>query len=70
MLPRRAGVSRLRVGAGAALLLAGALAGCTPKYPACNNDDDCNRDQPRGEVCVNQLCQKCRTDKDCKAGER
>jgi peptidoglycan-associated lipoprotein len=51
------------------LFLLGMLAaGCGAKYPACNNDEDCNKDQPRGEFCVNQRCQKCRTDKDCPEG--
>ena len=55
----------------ACFLWAGALlaAGCHPNYPACNNDEDCNREKPRGEFCVNQVCQKCRADKDCKEGE-
>ena len=53
----------------AALVLLASAGGCGPKYPACKNDDDCNRDTPRGEFCVNQMCQKCRTDKDCKEGE-
>src|SRR5262249_32068614 len=48
-----------------ALVAAGVIgSGCNPKYPACKNDEDCNRDKPRGEFCVNQLCQKCRNDKD------
>jgi peptidoglycan-associated lipoprotein len=46
------------------------LAGCRPTYPACDTDEDCNRDQARHEFCVNKLCQKCRSDKDCKEGER
>lgn len=50
-------------------LLAFALGGCHPNYPACNGDEDCNRDKPRGEFCVNQVCQKCRNDKDCGEGE-
>ena len=56
----------------AGFLVAGALltAGCHPNYPACEKDEDCNREQPRGEFCVNQVCQKCRADKDCKEGER
>ena len=43
--------------------------GCGSKYPACANDVDCNKDTPRHEFCVNQLCQKCRDDKDCTEGE-
>jgi peptidoglycan-associated lipoprotein len=40
--------------------------GCGPKYPKCNNDDDCHE----GEYCVNGLCQQCRTDADCPTGQR
>jgi peptidoglycan-associated lipoprotein len=57
----------------AKLVLAGVFAvfaaGCPPNYPACNNDEDCNRDQQRNEHCVNQKCQQCRDDKDCKEGQ-
>ena len=42
--------------------------GCAPKYPACRNDEDCNRDRPRGEFCVNQACQQCRPTGDGKGG--
>jgi peptidoglycan-associated lipoprotein len=42
--------------------------GCGPKYPACKSDEDCNKDKPRNEFCVNQTCQQCRGDKDCAAG--
>ncbi|MSP63208.1 MAG: hypothetical protein EXR72_23285 [Myxococcales bacterium] len=52
-----------------ALALA-AAAGCGPKYPACNNDEDCNKEKPRKEFCVNQQCQQCRTNDDCTAGKR
>jgi peptidoglycan-associated lipoprotein len=56
----------------AALLFVGALAlaGCSPKYPACKSDEDCNREEQRHEFCVNELCQKCRNDKDCEEGFR
>lgn len=55
---------------GLTLLLGGLLlTGCPPKYPACNNDKDCNRDQDRHEFCVNQLCQQCRDSNDCKEGQ-
>jgi peptidoglycan-associated lipoprotein len=53
-----------------AAIAAVALSGCPSKYPSCNSDEDCNRDQPRGEFCVNQTCQKCRNDKDCAEGQR
>ncbi len=59
----------LRIPAVVVALLALALGGCRPNYPACKSDEDCNRDKPRGEFCVNQLCQKCRNDQDCKEGE-
>jgi peptidoglycan-associated lipoprotein len=38
---------------------------CGPKYPKCEEDEDCKK----GEFCVNQLCQKCRTDADCETGQ-
>jgi peptidoglycan-associated lipoprotein len=41
------------------------LAGCPPKYPACNNDKDCHPN----EYCVNNQCQQCRDDKDCPSGQ-
>jgi peptidoglycan-associated lipoprotein len=44
--------------------------GCGPTYPNCNNDEDCNKEKPRGEFCVNQKCQQCRDNKDCAAGKR
>lgn len=46
------------------------LAGCGPSYPNCNNDEDCNKDKPRGEFCVNQQCQQCRNTNDCPTGKR
>ena len=38
---------------------------CGPKYPKCEEDQDCKA----GEFCVNQLCQQCRTDSDCSTGQ-
>ena len=38
---------------------------CGPKYPKCEEDQDCKA----GEFCVNQLCQQCRTDSDCETGQ-
>lgn len=43
--------------------------GCGPKYPACKKDEDCNKDKPRNEYCVNQMCQQCRGDQDCTRGQ-
>lgn len=51
----------------AAVLGALGLAGCTPTYPKCENDDHCKADG-RTEVCVNGMCQECGKDGDCKAG--
>src|SRR5579871_6879688 len=45
------------------------VTGCGPTYPNCNSDEDCNREKPRGEYCVNQKCQQCRGDKDCPSGK-
>ena len=53
-----------------AVMVAIGASGCGPKYPACKNDVDCNKEVDRKEFCVNQLCQKCRSDGDCKEGER
>ncbi len=38
--------------------------GCEPKYPSCDNDGHC---RPKGEYCVNGLCQQCRTNDQCGA---
>jgi peptidoglycan-associated lipoprotein len=61
----RCGRALLAVG-----LLVAAASGCGPKYPACEKDEDCNKEKPRGEFCVNQKCQQCRNDKDCGPGKR
>lgn len=37
-----------------------------PKYPKCDQDEDCKD----GEFCINGMCQQCRTDSDCDAGEQ
>src|SRR5262245_48930480 len=50
------------------VLLLGAT-GCPIQYPNCSNDEDCNRAKPRGEFCVNQRCQQCRSDADCGKGK-
>src|SRR5436309_298016 len=44
-------------------LAALSFGGCHPNYPACDSDEDCQR-EGRKEFCVNKLCQKCRNDKD------
>jgi peptidoglycan-associated lipoprotein len=55
-------------GLAASLIATAALAstGCGPKYPNCNNDEDCHE----GEFCVNGRCQLCRTDADCPTGQQ
>ena len=50
-------------------LVASFVLGCSPTYPNCNNDEDCNKEKPRGEFCVNQTCQQCRSDKNCATGK-
>ncbi len=49
-----------------AVVLFGLLAvgGCSPKYPACDTDKQC---QPN-EFCVSHKCQQCRSSSDCKEG--
>ena len=51
-------------------LAAAALgAGCDgPKYPTCENDEQCNADGHVG-FCVSKKCVECRTDKNCRTGE-
>jgi len=49
----------------AAMSLLVLTAGCGPKYPKCNNDEDCKEK----EFCVNGQCQQCRDNKDCPTGE-
>ena len=57
---------------GALVGAAAMLGGCRTAYPACDGDEDCNRDESRKvhEFCVNKLCQQCRDTKDCKAGQQ
>jgi peptidoglycan-associated lipoprotein len=38
-----------------------------PKYPACDNDEDCNTEGHKG-VCVNHVCVECRSDAACGRG--
>ena len=47
------------------VLLLGFLAlGCKPKYPACENDEDCRAK----EFCVQTQCRQCRQNADCPQG--
>jgi hypothetical protein len=61
-------------GAAWVLLLTGTLAaalagGCGgPKYPLCDNDDQCSEEGHHG-VCVNHTCVECRDDKGCGTGK-
>lgn len=48
-------------------LLAFAGVGCGPKYPKCDKDSHC---EEKGEVCVEGLCQQCRDDSNCEAGQQ
>lgn len=50
---------------GVSLMVAGlALTACSPKYPKCDKDENC---QEKGEVCVNGQCQECRDQEQCTA---
>lgn len=51
----------------AAFALGTALLGsaCGPKYPKCEQDEDCKA----AEFCVDGQCQKCRSDSDCGTGQ-
>ncbi len=40
-----------------------------PKYPSCENDDNCNADGHHG-VCLNGTCVECRDDATCGAGKQ
>jgi peptidoglycan-associated lipoprotein len=42
------------------------VAACGPDYPKCDTDEDCQK----GEFCINNLCQQCRNNADCPAGQR
>jgi peptidoglycan-associated lipoprotein len=49
-------------------LLAFTGAGCGgPRYPSCDNDEQCTNDTHRG-VCVDHLCTECRASTGCPAG--
>jgi peptidoglycan-associated lipoprotein len=51
----------------AAFVMCTALVGtaCGPKYPKCEQDEDCKA----AEFCVDGQCQKCRSDSDCGTGQ-
>lgn len=55
----------------AVLMFVFLFVGCESiKYPACENDTHCkgkNKERPN-EVCVNQVCQECRTNAECADG--
>src|SRR5262245_38190831 len=59
--------SRILLAVSAAGLL-GLLTGCPPSYPNCDDTEDCKVDGEQHGVCVNNLCQECGVDSDCKAG--
>jgi peptidoglycan-associated lipoprotein len=42
------------------------IGGCGPKYPKCSKDSHC---EEQGEVCVDGMCQQCRDDSNCAAGQ-
>jgi peptidoglycan-associated lipoprotein len=52
--------------AGAASVGLGACGG--PRYPLCDNDDQCNTDSHKG-VCVNHNCTECRDNSQCTDGK-
>ena len=55
--------SMLRSGLVALVLSLGLLAvGCGPKYPNCDNDENCKE---KGEFCVDNLCRECGTNDQC-----
>jgi peptidoglycan-associated lipoprotein len=47
-------------------LIVGACGG--PRYPSCDNDEQCNTDSHKG-VCLNHLCTQCRDDTQCAKGQ-
>ena len=48
------------------VLIGLAITACGPKYPNCENDNDCRT----AEVCVNSRCQQCRVDSDCSTDQK
>jgi hypothetical protein len=47
-------------------LVVGACGG--PRYPSCDNDEQCDNDSHKG-VCVKHLCTQCRDDTQCAKGQ-
>jgi peptidoglycan-associated lipoprotein len=68
----RSRTAAYRLAGGAAwIALLGVWACSGPKYPSCDNDDECNvkvDDKEHHGVCVNHTCVECRDDKACGAG--
>jgi peptidoglycan-associated lipoprotein len=54
--------------AAAATLALGDAACSGPRYPSCDNDEQCNSDTHKG-VCVAHLCTECRDNTQCKDGQ-
>lgn len=52
---------------GALLIALLVSAGCGPKYPKCDKDDQCSS---HSEVCVEGSCQQCRDDSTCGKGQQ
>jgi outer membrane protein OmpA-like peptidoglycan-associated protein len=55
---------------GLAVVASIAPLGCGgPRYPSCDNDEQCNTDAHKG-VCVEHNCTECRDDKGCALGQK
>ena len=65
---RALGITLLPLTLGLLALSATPLAGCSPHYPSCDHDDQCNTDGHKGG-CVEHLCTECRDDKGCLSGQ-
>lgn len=54
------------------VLVAFSTTGCSPDFPDCDTDEDCQESEEGQEqdrlYCVNNLCQQCRDDDDCEPG--
>ncbi len=66
---RAIGVSLFPLTIAFSLVSATPLAGCSPRYPSCEKDDQCNTEGHHG-VCVDHNCTECRDDKGCKTGQK
>jgi outer membrane protein OmpA-like peptidoglycan-associated protein len=70
-----AGTARRVRRAGPALVAAAiwamvVIGGCSgPRYPSCDNDEQCNTEGHHG-VCMEHLCTECRDDKGCAVGQK